>query len=94
MMPNRPTLLRQCADSPPTLSQQITANIRGECAREQISMTALAAISGLSYHKVRSTLQDKRPLFVGELCDMADALGLNLSDVVGDASENTVANAK
>lgn len=94
MMPNKPTLLRQCTDRPPTLSRQITALIRVECAREQISMTALAAISGLSYHKVRSTLHDKRPLFVGELCDMAHALGLVLSDVVGDASKNTAANAK
>ena len=94
MMPNKPTLLRQCADRPPTLSRQITALIRVECAREQISMTALAAISGLSYHKVRNTLHNKRPLFVGDLADMTDSLGLNLADLVCTARKNTAANAK
>jgi hypothetical protein len=94
MMPNRPTLLRQCADRPPTLSQQIIALIRGECGREQISMTALAAISGLSYHKVRNTLRDKRPLFVGDLAYMTDSLGLDIADLCRIASENTSANVK
>ena len=48
-------------------------------------MTALSKMSGVSYRKVRGALQDKRPLFAGELSDMADALGLDLPEMFLEA---------
>ena len=81
MMPNHPTLHRQFPARPPTLSQRLTALIRAECAQEKISMTALASISGLRYQKVRKTLQDRRPLFLGDLAIITDSLGLDMVEM-------------
>ena len=82
---NEPTLHLQFAPPPATLTQRLTARLRLECAREHISMATLSKMSGVSYRKVRGALQDKRPLFAGELSDMADALGLDLPEIFRDA---------
>ena len=82
---NEPTLHLQFAPPPATLTQRLTARLRLELAREHITMTALSKMSGISYRKVRGALRDKRPLFAGELSDMADALGLDLPEMFRDA---------
>ena len=89
---NEPTLHLEFAPRPDTLALRLTARVRLECAREHITVTALAKMSGVSYRKVRKTLQDKRPLFTGELSDMADALGLDLVEIFLTANRPLEAN--
>lgn len=83
-MPNTPTLLRQFPEAPPTPVQAITARLREECAREQITTPALAVLAGMPYKRVWSILSDRSHLHVSEFVALTRALGLDIGDVLSD----------
>jgi transcriptional regulator with XRE-family HTH domain len=67
------------------ISVQVVRLLREERQRQQISMTMLAQRSGLSQTMISFVERDLRNPTLESLLRMADALGVNLGDVIKQA---------
>lgn len=66
--------------------QRVAANVRAEMARRSVTQSDLALTMGRSQHFVSRRLLGKVPFDIDELDQIASQLGVDLADLIAEAS--------
>jgi len=76
----------------PTLRRtRIAAEIRAELARQQMSQATLSAATGITPSTLRARLQGVQPFWMDELDQIANVIGVPLSELITRSDEQVSA---
>jgi hypothetical protein len=85
-MPMEPTLLRQFAAPPETLTERVASNIRGECARQNIRRVDLKRMLGWGEDRMRSRWEGRK-FTICEVAACAELLEVSAADLFEKAEQ-------